>query len=87
MLAPGQGKGVDPVDALHAAQRGRPVQGQARHPRREEGQRFLQLGAGQVGAQAEVRSRAEGQQPVGVVNRDVEPLRVLARPDLARARV
>ena len=37
------------------------VERQARHPRREEGERLLHLGAGQVRAEAVVDPGAEGQ--------------------------
>src|SRR6516165_4304647 len=65
---------VDSVDALDPAQLRRPIQGEVRCPRREERQCLFEFRPGQVGAQAVVRSRAEGQQP-GLADRgDIEVL-------------
>src|SRR5262245_51162552 len=73
-LRPGQRQGLDPVDALHAAElRGR-SRAQVPHPRGEEADRLLQLRPRQVGAEAEMRPGAEGQRPPAGLGGDVELL-------------
>src|SRR5581483_282361 len=63
---------VDPVDALDPAQPRRAVQGEAGSTRREERQRLLELGPGQVRAQAVAGARAEGERPAGARGGDAE---------------
>lgn len=59
---PAQWEALDAADTLDPAQVRLPGQAEPRHPQRQEGQRFRQLGADQVGAEAEVSARTEGQQ-------------------------
>src|SRR5579859_4429631 len=61
---PGQRERLDAVDALDAAQPLRATRPQAGHPRREEAERLLELGPGQVLPEAEVRAGTEGQHAV-----------------------
>ena len=59
--SPADGQRVEAVDPVDRAVLGLAVEPQARHPRREEGERLLQLGAREVRAEAVVRAGAEGQ--------------------------
>ena len=58
---------------MHRAELGLAVERQAGHARGQEGERLLQLGAREVGAQAVVDARAEGERLGGAaVGVDVE---------------
>src|SRR5215211_9227380 len=56
---PADGQRVEPVDAVDRAVFRLPVEGEARHARRQERQRLLELRAGEVGAEAVVHPGAE----------------------------
>jgi acetyl-CoA C-acetyltransferase len=75
-LCPAEREGVDAVDAFDAAEPDVAVDGQVRHAGGEEGEGFLELGASQVDAQAEVHAGAERQQAGVAVGGDVEVLAV-----------
>src|SRR3954447_21421717 len=59
--APADGQRVEAVDAVDRAVLGVAVEGEARHARAEEGERLLELGAREVGAEAVVDAGAERQ--------------------------
>src|SRR4051794_17334809 len=70
---PGERQRLEVVDALHRAEQRLAVEPEVGHARREEGECLLELGPGEVVADAEVHTRAEGQQPgVGSLGSDVE---------------
>ena len=73
---------LERVDAERRVVRRLAVQLEVRHPRRQERERLLELGAREVRAQAEVRAGTEGQRlRPAALGRDVEVAgRLVARP-------
>src|SRR3954454_9613042 len=72
LRVPADRQRLEAVDAVDRAVLGLAGEAQAGHARREERERLLQLGAGEIRSQAVMHAGAEGQRLAGGPARDVE---------------